>query len=355
MARDNTPADRGLRDEANVGPDPNRPRNLIPMRELDDYEVADGEPDIRGWRVFTSSGRELGRIEDLLVDTASDEVVMLDVDLRRNDRHTLAPIRAAWIDREHERVIIDSRELEGADESVPTLARRGELTDEEVREFGDRYERAYGDRGYEADRDYHVHHLGDRLRFWRRRHDDAAALERRATEPAAAERTATADRAEVERAADRSADQADAAARARSEEARRVNETLGADAAARAGSQARSVERVRADEWRDAERREAQRREEERRLLAEREGAGRATDERATDERERRQHEVDELNAQRARDRQARQVRLPAADAPADTPADTPADASADAPPRGRVIEEVVVRRREVGPDEVQP
>ena len=125
MTRDEkaTRADRGLRDEANVGPDPRGARQLTPMRELDHFEVASGEPDIRGWRVFTSAGRELGQVEDLLVDTEAREVVMLDIDLRRDDRHTLAPIRAAWIDREHERVIIDSSELDEETSAAPTTSR----------------------------------------------------------------------------------------------------------------------------------------------------------------------------------------------------------------------------------------
>jgi hypothetical protein len=68
----------------------------------------DGEPDIRGWSVFTANGRELGDIQDLLVDTDLGEVVMIDIDLKRDDRHTLAPIKAAWIDRETHRVVLNT-------------------------------------------------------------------------------------------------------------------------------------------------------------------------------------------------------------------------------------------------------
>ena len=71
---------RGLRDEANVGPDPRRARQLRPLKELN-WKVTDGEPDIRGWTVWASTGRELGIVDDLLVDTEVGEVVMLDVDL----------------------------------------------------------------------------------------------------------------------------------------------------------------------------------------------------------------------------------------------------------------------------------
>jgi len=78
------------------------------MRDLHHYKVVAGEPDIRGWSVFTATGRELGDIEDLLVDTDLGEVVMIDIDLKRDDRHTLAPIKAAWIDRETHRVVLNT-------------------------------------------------------------------------------------------------------------------------------------------------------------------------------------------------------------------------------------------------------
>ncbi len=99
---------RGMRDEAGVGPSPRDARRLVPMKDLHHYKVVAGEPDIRGWSVFTATGRELGDIEDLLVDTDLGEVVMIDIDLKRDDRHTLAPIKAAWIDRETHRVVLNT-------------------------------------------------------------------------------------------------------------------------------------------------------------------------------------------------------------------------------------------------------
>jgi len=195
---------RGMRDEANVGPDPRTARNLIPLRELKDFKVADGEPDIRGWHVFSSTGRELGVVQDLLVDTSANEVVMLDIDLRRNDRHTLAPIRAAWIDRRYERVVIDSKALD-VEDLVPALPRRGAMTDDDVRVFDERYQKAYGDRGYDPDREYRVRREGDELRFGRRSADLGAA-----STGAAAAGAASAARA-ADQAADRAADAANAA------------------------------------------------------------------------------------------------------------------------------------------------
>ena len=48
---------RGMRDEAGVGPNPRDARRLVPMRDLKNYKVVDGEPDIRGWKVYTATGR----------------------------------------------------------------------------------------------------------------------------------------------------------------------------------------------------------------------------------------------------------------------------------------------------------
>ena len=192
MAKHSTP--RGMRDEANVGPDPRQARHLVPLKELGKFSVAADDPDIRGWTAFTSTGREIGRVDELLVDTGSNEVVMLDVDLRRDDRHTLAPLRAAWIDHAARRVVIDVREL--GDAELPSLSRGKALTDDEVRRFDEGYGRAYA--AYPEDRELRVRHADDELRFARRA-DDRERADDRAER--AAER-AEAERAEAERSAE---------------------------------------------------------------------------------------------------------------------------------------------------------
>ena len=160
-------ANRGMRDEAGVGPNPTDARRLVPMRDLKHFKVVDGEPDIRGWKVFTATGRELGEIEDLLVDTEMGEVVMVDVDLKRDDRHTLAPIKAAWIDREHHRVVLNTTMFD-VDDEIPALRRQGEPTEtDSVRLFNERYERAYGADGWERDRDIEIRRADDDLRISR--------------------------------------------------------------------------------------------------------------------------------------------------------------------------------------------
>ena len=158
---------RGMRDEAGVGPNPRDARRLVPMRDLRNYKVVDGEPDIRGWSVYTATGRELGDVEDLLVDTDLGEVVMVDVDLKRDDRHTLAPIKAAWIDREHRRVVLNTSMFD-VDDAIPALNRRAEsIESESVRRFNERYERAYGEDGWDRDRDIAIRHANDDLRISR--------------------------------------------------------------------------------------------------------------------------------------------------------------------------------------------
>lgn len=158
---------RGMRDEAGVGPNPRDARRLVPMRDLRNYRVVDGEPDIRGWNVYTATGRELGEIEDLLVDTDLGEVIMVDVDLKRDDRHTLAPIKAAWIDREHRRVVLNTSMFD-VDDEIPALDRRAQSVERDsIRRFNERYERAYGDDGWDRDRDIAIRHANDDLRISR--------------------------------------------------------------------------------------------------------------------------------------------------------------------------------------------
>jgi uncharacterized protein (TIGR02271 family) len=49
------------------------------MSELGDYRVSDEDPDPRGWSVVGRDGATIGRVEDLIVDTAAMKVRYLDV------------------------------------------------------------------------------------------------------------------------------------------------------------------------------------------------------------------------------------------------------------------------------------
>jgi sporulation protein YlmC with PRC-barrel domain len=95
----------------------------MPLREAKRFRLAKGEADIRGWSVFTSSGQEVGRVGDLLVDPSMGEAVMFDVNRGDTGDQTIAPLRAAWIDRETRRVIIDASFLTTQSDAYAATAR----------------------------------------------------------------------------------------------------------------------------------------------------------------------------------------------------------------------------------------
>jgi sporulation protein YlmC with PRC-barrel domain len=126
--------DRTRRDQAGVGPDPDASRrNLVSIDDMDGFTIADGEPDIRGWDVRTLNGREIGEIEDLLVDPERGEVVMIEVEMRDGGVRAEVPIRSVQLDRESKAVIVDSGDIDARHDQRPrdrlSAAERSELHD----------------------------------------------------------------------------------------------------------------------------------------------------------------------------------------------------------------------------------
>lgn len=83
------------------------PRHLKRLNELDDFMVAGGDPDPRGWDVTGADGREIGHVRDLLVDTTAMKARYLDVEVdggesgsSTDERHLLVPVDAVAIGRE---------------------------------------------------------------------------------------------------------------------------------------------------------------------------------------------------------------------------------------------------------------
>src|SRR6476661_9167115 len=80
---------------------------IAPLGEVDDFEVAEGFPDVRGWRVDAVDGTEIGKVHELLVDLDAMRTRYLDVRLTTEvaaapeDRDVLVPIGAAGIDNDH--------------------------------------------------------------------------------------------------------------------------------------------------------------------------------------------------------------------------------------------------------------
>lgn len=108
---------------------------LVHLDDLDDYKVADGEPDIRGWTVKSADGHDLGKVEDLLVDTGAMTVRYLDVELDKkvrkdtDNRHVLVPIATAQLDDDNDDVLLRVRASEVA--GVPAYTRDTWSNDDE--------------------------------------------------------------------------------------------------------------------------------------------------------------------------------------------------------------------------------
>jgi uncharacterized protein (TIGR02271 family) len=86
---------------------------VVPLSQAGDFEVAEGEPDIRGWEVRSSDGRTIGRVDELLVDTGALKVRYLDVEgerglVARDGGHFLVPVGFARLDAGGHRVTVDS-------------------------------------------------------------------------------------------------------------------------------------------------------------------------------------------------------------------------------------------------------
>jgi uncharacterized protein (TIGR02271 family) len=96
------------------------------LNDLDEFKVADGYPDPRGWDVKTGDGRKLGTVDDLIVDTQAMRVRYVSVELDRSagqlardaatpgdqERHTLLPVGSVELDDQHDDVLVHGYTLE---------------------------------------------------------------------------------------------------------------------------------------------------------------------------------------------------------------------------------------------------
>ena len=96
------------RDSTNTNADLRR------LNELDDFDVADGYPDIRGWEVKTPTGQKLGKVKDLIVSVAEMRVRYLDVEVSHSmsgpaddaNGHALLPIDTVELDNRNDDVLM---------------------------------------------------------------------------------------------------------------------------------------------------------------------------------------------------------------------------------------------------------
>ncbi len=96
---------------------------LARLDELKGFQIAEGDPDIRGWEVRTPDDRKIGKVEELIVDPVERRVRYMEVKVDRkvlgidDDRHILIPIGTARLKEEGHDVLIErlpARGLAGA-------------------------------------------------------------------------------------------------------------------------------------------------------------------------------------------------------------------------------------------------
>jgi uncharacterized protein (TIGR02271 family) len=82
---------------------------------LDDggWEVAEGEPDVRGWDVVTVDDKKIGEVDDLLADPSAMKVRYLTIDLDRDfataqaDKTVRVPISDARVHESERKVVLN--------------------------------------------------------------------------------------------------------------------------------------------------------------------------------------------------------------------------------------------------------
>lgn len=154
---------------------------LVPMGELDDYEVAEGYPDVRGWAVVGEDSRKLGVIRELIVDTGAMRTRYLDVTLDPSvaggseARNVLVPIGNANLDAQSDYVILDAA-IAARLASLPAYI-HGRLT----REYENRLLPALGSTPVAGADFYAGRHFDDSRFLAGRRRDRREASEARVT------------------------------------------------------------------------------------------------------------------------------------------------------------------------------
>jgi hypothetical protein len=82
-----------------------------------DFDIVNGEPDIRGWDVKTAGGQKIGEVEELIVDAQKKKVRYMVVELDDDeldlddDREVLIPIGLAQLHKDDDDVILPNVQI----------------------------------------------------------------------------------------------------------------------------------------------------------------------------------------------------------------------------------------------------
>ncbi len=146
------------------------PGGLVPLDKADDYKIAEGNPDPRGWDVI-ANGTKVGEVDKLIADLNALKVRYLDVELDDDfagtkDRHVLIPIGAARLDDDNDNVLLQGMTRDALI-GLPAYAANTPITRD--------YENSLRERMTGAPippprgRDYYEHEHFDESRFFGRR------------------------------------------------------------------------------------------------------------------------------------------------------------------------------------------
>lgn len=91
---------------------------LKAMRELPDYVMAEGEPDVLGWMVCDQDGQLAGSVVDLVIDTERDEVELLGIQLG-DGCHVLVPVSKLDVNEDRGAVKVIDLSREGLKSQPP--------------------------------------------------------------------------------------------------------------------------------------------------------------------------------------------------------------------------------------------
>jgi photosynthetic reaction center H subunit len=86
---------------------------LVHTKDMEHFDIPDGQPDPRGWSVKSADGTTIGKVEDLLVDTGEGRVRYLevktdgDISKKGGRDYFLLPIGSARLDDEHDDVVLN--------------------------------------------------------------------------------------------------------------------------------------------------------------------------------------------------------------------------------------------------------
>lgn len=110
---------------------------LSELGDLRDYQVAEGNADVRRWEVYGADNQRIGQVRELIVDTHAMKarylVVSLDGGLPNvhQGRDALVPLARARLDERLERVYVE--DVSSSTASTLPVYERGTLTPERER------------------------------------------------------------------------------------------------------------------------------------------------------------------------------------------------------------------------------